>query len=132
MAGFLTHMSIFFGSILLGYLFWNWKYGLSFGIGHLAPDLLDFGVIGIIEASLKPTIIIRNQLFRPLMIFGHTFTNSIILAAVLLAIVFILFKLKKISKEKATIAAIIIIMFTLGILSHIIADELIIETNHWI
>jgi hypothetical protein len=132
MAGLLTHLSVVFGGVLLSVLFWNWKYGLSFGVGHLIPDLLDFGIAGIAEGSLNPRVIMTNPLFRPLAVLGHTFTNWIILGLVVLGGLFLLFKFDKISKKKLTMIILLMAAFLVGVLIHVVLDVLIIETNHWI
>ncbi len=80
MAGLLTHLGVaFFGFLIISFIFYKSKnkfiYGLAFSLGHLIPDILDYGIAGIKQGSLNPNIIMTNPLFRPLAILGHTFSN---------------------------------------------------------
>lgn len=134
MAGLLTHLSIALVGFLIGtFVFKNYRYGLAFAIGHLIPDLLDFGLAGIKQGSLNPAVIMTNQLFTPLAIFGHTFWHWIVIALILFLIVLWLYVNKRISKKAFKTWTIASIFFLVGVAIHVlIVDVLIIETSYWI
>jgi hypothetical protein len=139
MAGLLTHLSVaILGFLIIYFAFYKSKirsriiYGLAFFFGHLAPDLLDFGIGAIFQRSLKPTHIIFNAVFYPLKVFGHTFTNWLIIGLVIIVVMYLLYKLKKVSKKTLVIVSISIILFLIGILLHVNLDVWIQEANHWI
>lgn len=133
MAGLLTHLIIslvgFFISLAV---FKNWKYGVAFVFGHLIPDLISFGIAGIREISLNPSVIMINSWFYPLYLFSHNFIYWIIFAIVIGITLFIFYKYKKISKKTFSKIIWILFCFFIGVLFHFIFDILIQETNYWI
>jgi len=133
MAGLLTHLLVSSGlALMVFYLFRNWIYSVAVAIGHLAPDLVDFGITGIKSGSLNPSRIIFDPWFYPLKLFGHNFFNWLIIGLIIFAIVFFFYKLKKLSRKKLVIVTISIALFLVGVLFHLGLDSLIQETNHWI
>lgn len=134
MAGLLTHLTIALVGFLIGtFIFKNYRFGLAFLIGSLIPDLLDFGLAGIQQGSLDPSVIMTNQYFRPLAIFGHTFWHWIAISLLVFLIILWFYNQKRVSKKVLENTFIAIIFFLLGVGIHIlIADVLIIETSYWI
>lgn len=137
MPGLLTHLSVVLTGFLITYLIFYKNsnkiiYGLSFGLGHLIPDLIDFGIAGIKQRSLNPAEIMTNPLFRPLAILGHTFTNWLIFASIIILIIIFLYTIKKISKQSLVKIIILLFLFIIGTFIHIQLDLLIIETSYWI
>ena len=132
MAGLLTHLTVSFGGIVFAWIFFEWKYGVAFGVGHLAPDLFDFGITGILNGTLNPNVIMTYPLFHTLAAIGHSFVNWGILGVVVLGGLYGLLRFNKISKKTLTFLAIGLAAVLLGVLTHIVLDVLIIETNHWI
>ena len=84
MAGLTTHLIIVF---VVGISIWifskKWYYGAAFGLGHLIPDLISFGITGIKQKSLDPGIIMTNPWFSPLAGFSHNAFNWLIFALLL-------------------------------------------------
>ncbi|MDD5149110.1 MAG: hypothetical protein PHC28_01335 [Flavobacterium sp.] len=133
MGGLLTHLAIAsFGAGIFWLILKRYYYGLAFFVGHLIPDLLDFGITAIIKKSLSPAVIMTSPYFRPLALFGHTFSNWLIIAVILLAIIFLLYKFKKISKSKFSAIIISVILVLSGIIVHLIIDKFVIERSYWI
>lgn len=132
MAGLLTHLSVVLLGILILTYFSKWQYGFSFGFGHLFPDLLDFGITGLFTWNFKPSIIILQDWFYPLKIFGHNPLNWLIISSIILITLFTFYKLKKISKKTFKLSFYSTIFCLVGILLHLLMDVLINEANHWI
>ncbi|MFA4960244.1 MAG: hypothetical protein WC548_01125 [Candidatus Pacearchaeota archaeon] len=132
MAGLLTHLLVSSAGFLMVFYLSKKIYAATFSLGQLVPDLLDFGIAGIKQGSLNPSTIIHSPWFNPLKIFGHSFFNWLVIALIIFTLIYFLYKLEKISKNKLIMAAITIIFFLCGILIHIILDLAIIEANHWI
>lgn len=133
MAGVLTHLTISLIGFLIGtYIFKNWKYGIGFAIGHVIPDVIDFGILGLFTGSLNPAEIMTHPWFRPLAVLGHTWWHWAIFGVVCFVIFLVLYKFKKISKKNFYIFSIILIFFLVGVGVHLIVDRLIIETSYWI
>lgn len=139
MAGLLTHLGVgFAGALIIYFVFYKTKakdkviYGGIFILGNILPDLIDFGFLGIKMRSLNFSEIMKNPLFRPLAIWGHTFSNWIIIALVISVIAFLLYKLNKISKNKLIDIVTAVILVLIGVSLHLEFDTLIQETNHWI
>lgn len=139
MAGLLTHLGFgLLGFIIIWFVFYRSEkrikliYGGFFVLANILPDLIDFGILGIKQGSLNPSVIMTNPLFTPLAILGHTFSNWAILAVVIVLIEFILYKVKKISWESFVRVAIILVLVLIGVGVHLVLDVLIIETSYWI
>lgn len=133
MAGLLTHLSIALaGFIVTIVLLKKLQYGIAFVLGHLIPDLIDFGITGIIYGTLNPLEIMTKPSFEYLLILGHTVSNWIIPLSLIIVITFLLCKFGKISKPTLNIIYICLILFLIGMGIHFIADALIIETSCWI
>jgi hypothetical protein len=134
MAGLLTHLTIALVGFLIGtFIFKNWRYGLAFAIGHLIPDLLDFGIAGIKQGSLNPGVIMTNPLFQPLALFGHTFWHWIIFGLIVCFAILWLYNKNKISNKTFKTWFTVLIFFLIGVAIHVlIIDILIIETSYWI
>jgi len=139
MAGLLTHLSVgLLGFIIIYFSFYECGvktkivYGLGFFIGHLAPDLTDFGLIGLKIGSLSPQVIMRDPLFHTFAVLGHTFSNWVILGIIVLLVAGILFKFKKIQKQTFVGVVIFVIFFITGTAFHLVLDSLIQEKSCWI
>lgn len=137
MPGLLTHLSVALVGFSVLYLgFYKSKnkilYGLVFFIASLIPDMIDFGIAGLKQGSLNPSVIMTNSLFTPLAILGHTFTNWLIFAFVIFLISGLLFKFKKISKPSFIKIIISLIILLLAVFIHIKLDGFITETSYWI
>jgi len=135
MAGLLTHLIISIaGMIIIRIITKKWTYGLSFGIGQLAPDLLDFGVTSIFARSLKPSIIEIHDYFYPLLMFGHNPINWMIIGIAIMILALTTYKLNKISKNTMITIIITIVAFIIGTAVHSeILDKIrILTNNRWI
>jgi hypothetical protein len=133
MAGLLTHVLIaLIGGMIFGFIFKNWRYGRAFALGSFIPDLIDFGIAGIKQGSLDPSVIMKNNLFQPLAILGHTFGNWIIFGLLVVGIILWLYNRNKISKKTFKKSFITLVAFLTGIAVHLILDTFIIETSPWI
>lgn len=133
MAGLMTHLIIAtLGGILAWIIFKKWYYGGAFFIGHLAPDLIDFGITGLKIGSTNPSVIMQDSWFHPLMLLGHTFMHWVIFGIVIMFILMGLHNLNKIKKENYTAYILSLIMLLLGVTIHLIFDKLIIEKSYWI
>lgn len=136
MAGLLTHLIVaLFGFLLIIFLFrkkWKYSFGIAFVLGHLAPDLIDFGITGILNRTLNPAEIIQIPLYDVLWWVGHTPLHWIILSVFVLITFFMIYKLGKISKKIFINLIILLLCFILGVAIHLIIDIIIIEKNYWI
>lgn len=139
MSGLLTHLGIsLLGFIIIYFIIYKTKLknkiicGLGFAFGHLAPDLIDFGVLSIEMRSLNPYKIMTHPLFDTLALLGHTFSNWIILALIIFSISWLLYELGKISKKTFVKIIILIVLILIGILIHLKLDLIIIEKSPWI
>jgi len=133
MAGLLTHLSIALVGFIIGtFIFKNYKYGLAFLLGQFMPDLISFGITGTFQKSLNPSIIMTNKLFASMAFLGHTFIHWIVFGLIVFAIILILYKTKKITKEKYKTFFFMLIFFLIGIAIHLIVDVFVIETSYWI
>jgi hypothetical protein len=133
MGGLLTHLSISLGGFLI---IWaiskKYYYGLAFGIGHLAPDLIDFGITGLRMGSMNPSVIMTHAWFEPLMLLGHTFWHWVIFGIVFLLVIGILERYKKISGKTHMKWLLILVYFLIGVAVHLVIDLLVIEKSYWI
>ncbi len=133
MGGVLTHFSV---AIILGGIIWifskKWYYGVAFGIGHLIPDLISFGITGIKQKSLNPSIIMTNDWFSPLATFSHNALNWVLILLGITVIGVFLYCIKKISKKKFLAWILTEICFIVGLIIHLILDKIVIESNYWI
>lgn len=139
MAGLLTHLGAgFLGFLIIWFAFYKSEkktkliYGGLFVLANIIPDLIDFGIAGIKQGSLNPSVIMTNPLFRPLAILGHTFSNWLILMGIVVVILFVLYKFEKISKKVFVKTIIAIVLILVGVAIHLGLDKLIIETSYWI
>jgi hypothetical protein len=139
MAGLLTHLGLgIIGFLIIYFTFYKAKskdkiiYGIVFIIANLAPDLIDFGVLSMKTGSLNPDEIMKNPLFNPLALLGHTFPNWIILVLIIISIAWLLYELRKISKKTFVMIIISLILILIGVIIHLRLDKLIIEKNYWI
>ncbi|MEA3248338.1 MAG: hypothetical protein U9Q73_01395 [Nanoarchaeota archaeon] len=132
MAGLLTHLLVVgIGGLIITY-FLKWQYGVAFGFGHLLPDLIDFGITGLFFWNFKPSIIVIQDWFYPLKVFGHNPLNWFIISGLLILTVYGFYKFKKISKVTMKILILATVFCLIGILIHLLMDVLIQEANHWI
>jgi hypothetical protein len=133
MAGLMTHLIVaVLGSAIAWLMFKEWKYGLGFFLGHLGPDLIDFGITGLKIGSMNPSVIMGDSWFYPLMVLGHTIMNWAIFGIIIIAILMLLYKFKKIPKKAYLTSIMILVFLLIGIAMHLIFDMLIIEHSYWI
>ncbi len=133
MAGLTTHLIIVFVFAISIWIFSKkWFYAAAFGLGHLIPDLISFGITGIKQKSLDPSVIMTNDWFSPLAAFSHNALNWVAILLVLwLGLVF-LYSFKKIDKKKFAAYILVLIYFVFGVVLHLIVDKLIIEKSYWV
>lgn len=133
MGGLLTHVSIaLIGGLAFGFAFKNWKYGAAFAFGQFIPDMIDFGILGVIMGSLNPAEIMTHPWFQPLAQLGHTFVNWIIFGLIVFVIIIGLYHYDKIKYKTYKSSFIALITFLTGVAVHLIIDKLIIEKSPWI
>jgi hypothetical protein len=133
MAGLTTHLIVsIVGFGIIFAIFKNWKYGIAFAIGHLIPDLISFGITGIREGSLNPTVIMTNSWFYPLAMFGHNIVHWIIIGTIIWIAVLLLYNFKKISQKNFITIIMILVCFLIGIGIHLVFDILIQEKSYWV
>jgi len=133
MAGLLTHLTIALVGFLVGtFAFKNYRYGLAFAIGHLIPDLTDFGLAGIRQGSLDPGVIMTNPAFHPLSVFSHSPLTWILMALLFLGIMLWLYRYDKIKKSNFITGVVCVIFFIIGVAIHLTIDHLINEVSYWI
>jgi len=139
MAGLLTHLGFgFLGFFIIWFVFYKSKvktkliYGLIFVVSNILPDLVDFGILSIKMGSLNPDEIMTHRLFHTLAVIGHTFSNWIIVALVIMAIAFLFCFLKKVSWKGLMKTIIACVLALIGIAIHLKLDVLIQESSHWV
>ena len=133
MAGLLTHLGIALVGFLIGtFIFKIYRYGLAFALGHLIPDLTDFGIAGIRQGSLDPGVIMTNPAFHPLSVFSHSPFTWFVIALIFLLVMFWLYKFKKIKKYNFMTGVGCVIFFIIGVTIHLVIDQLINEVSYWI
>ncbi len=133
MGGLLTHLSVATFGLLVGiFAFKNYRYGLAFFIGHLTPDLIDFGITGLFHWEFNPAKIMTYSWFAPLAKLGHTWWHWLVFALVFLIVLFILHKFKKISDKRFKLVFILFILFLVAVGIHLGIDHLIMEKSYWI
>ncbi len=131
MPGLLTHLSVALAGCLIATLFFrNWKYGLAFVIGHLIPDVIRFGITGIVGEKYNFHEITAHPLFWKLS-FTHYAITWIIVFAAIFAAIFGLYKFKKINKKEFKTWFFVNFLFFIGAIFHLILDALIIEKSYW-
>lgn len=132
MPGLLTHLiASVIGFIAIGFLFKSYKYGLVFAIGQLIPDIIRFGVTGVVNKTLDFGEIISKPLFWTLS-FTHYVSFWIAISALIFAVIFGIYKAKKINKKRFKKWIIADGIFLASIIIHLILDALIIEKSYWI
>jgi hypothetical protein len=137
MGGLLTHLiTALIGFLIIINLFkkekWKYFFGIAFSLGHLIPDLIDFGIVGVLNRTLNPAEIIQIPLYDVLRWVGHTPLHWIIFGLFIFGICFLLYKFKRISKNIFIKLIILLACFISGVAIHLIIDELIIEKSYWI
>ena len=133
MAGLLPHLIVASIGFLIGmFIFKNYKYGLAFMFGHVIPDIIDFGIIGLFSWEFNPSIIMLSPWFRSLAVLGHTWGYWIVFGIIVFLIAFFLYKIGKISNKTFKIIFFALLFFLAGVGVHLVLDILIIETSSWI
>ena len=137
MGGLLTHLiTAFLGFLIIINLFqkekWKYLFGIAFALGHLIPDLIDFGITGILNRTLNPAEIIKIPLYDVLWWIGHTPLHWVIFGLFVFGIYFLLYNFKRISKKDFFNLIILLICFLSGVAIHLVIDLLIIEKSYWI
>lgn len=133
MAGLTTHLiAVFIGGVIIYLFSKKWYYSVAFGLGNLIPDLISFGITGLKQKSLNPSIIMTNSWFQPLALFGHNAFNWVIFALIFWLIAALIYGFKKIEQKKFANSILVLVCFISGVVLHLIFDKLIQETNYWI
>jgi hypothetical protein len=139
MAGLLTHLSAgIIGALIIYFSFYKSKpknkliYGGLFILGNILPDLVDFGILGIDMFSLNPDAIMKNPLFDAFALWGHTFSNWLIIGLIIIAIVLFLYEIEQLSKKKTIMILLGVLLVLIGITIHLRLDILIQEKSYWI
>lgn len=133
MPGLLTHLSVAFAGYLIAILFFrDYKYGLAFVIGHLIPDVIKFGVPGVMFKTMNFYEIVSKPIFEELMKVTDNIFTWVVVCVLIFGVIFLLYKLKKIDKERFRKWFIIDVIFFIAIAIHLILDALIIEKSYWI
>lgn len=139
MAGLLTHLSVaVVGFLIIYFSFYKSTtkrkiiYGLSFIVGHLIADIIDFGIPGIKNWDFTFLGALRDPLFWKLAPITHNITVWAVLVIIILTICFTLYLFKKIRKGTFVAWFIASIIFLVGMMIHLTLDVLIIEKNLWI
>jgi hypothetical protein len=139
MAGLLTHLSFgLLGFLLIWFGFYRGGtklkliYGGLFVLANIAPDLVNFGILGIVMGSLSPDKIMTHKMFHTFAILGHTFFNWVIVGFIILVVVALLFCFSRISKKTFYDTAVGVVLILIGVAIHLVLDALIIETSYWI
>ena len=132
MAGALTHiLTSIAGFLLVWAIFNRYYYGLAFAAGHLAPDVIRFGVSGLFGWTYKFHDIVSSSIFLKLG-FTHSIIFWIIFCALIFVVVFLFHISKKIPKKNFWRIVLAEVLFLAGIALHLIYDILIIEKSPWI
>jgi lysylphosphatidylglycerol synthetase-like protein (DUF2156 family) len=132
MPGLLTHLiASLIGFLALSFSFKNWKYGMAFVVGQLIPDIVRFGITGLVNGTLNFGEITTKPLFWTLS-FTHYASTWVILFAGVFVLIFVLYKAKKIDKKKFKKWFTINLIFLIATIIHLILDALIIEKSYWI
>ena len=137
MAGLLTHLAISAFLFIVIFIFSKkWYYGLSAFFGQLMPDIIKFGITGIVIESFSYREILKNQLFYTLDHYTGYYAAGyffwIMLAVFSIIFFSMLASFKFMKKKKAKHIAISTIIFSISAIVHVIIDILIIERNPWI
>ena len=132
MPGLLTHLiASIIGFVGIGLLFRNYKYGLVFAIGQLIPDIIRFGITGVVNKTFDFGEIISKPLFWTLS-FTHEVFFWIIVFTLIFAVIFGVYKAKKINRKIFRKWIIADCIFLASTIIHLILDALIIEKSYWI
>ncbi len=137
MAGLTTHIiisiSLFFIIFLVSR---KWYYGVAAFFGQLMPDIIKFGVTGIVIKNFSYNKILKTPLFYTLDHYtGYYFAGYFfwIMLVVFSALLFsMLVSFKFIKKQRARQIVISTIIFSISAIMHLILDIFIIEKNPWI
>jgi hypothetical protein len=132
MGGLLTHVGIaLFGFLIILAISRKWKFGIAFAIGQLAPDVIRFGLTGLLDEKFTFGEIVQDSLFWKLA-FTHYLVAWVVVFLVVAGILFVLYKKNKLKKEKFKKWVIADAVFLLAIIIHLIIDALVIEKSFWI
>lgn len=132
MPGLLTHLSVAFLGFLVVFLFSNYKYGLVFIFGHVIPDAIKFGVPGVMFRTISFYEIVSKDVYSKIMNFTDNIFTWVVVCVLIFLVVFVLWKLKKISLERFKKWIVMDVIFFVAIAIHLILDVLIIEKSYWI
>lgn len=137
MAGLTTHIVISISLFLAIFIFSKkWYYGASAFFGQLMPDIIKFGITGIVIESFSYREILKNPLFYTLDHYtgyyfaGYFFWSMLSIFSLLFFSMLVSFKFIK--KKRARQIVISTIIFSISAIIHLILDILIIEKNPWI
>ena len=137
MAGLITHVAISAVLFFVIFIFSKkWYYGASAFLGQLMPDIIKFGITGIVIKSFSYREILKNQLFYTLDHYtGYYFAGYFFwtMLSVFSALFFsMLVSFKFIKKQRAKQIVIFTIIFSISAIMHLILDIFIIERNPWV
>lgn len=137
MAGFLTHIAI---SLVLFFVIFlyskKWYYGVAGFLGQLMPDVIKFGITGIVIRSFSYREILKTQLFYTLDHYtgysfaGYFFWAMLVIFVLLFCSVLVYFKFIK--KKEASNLVKSTMIFAVCAVIHLIIDLFIIERNPWV
>jgi hypothetical protein len=132
MPGLLTHLIVSaIGFLLASLIFRNWKYGAAFVTGQLIPDVVRFGVTGLVNGTLNFGEITSKPLFWTLSFTHYSLTWSVVFALIFV-VLFCLYKSKKIKLKQFRQWFVMNLIFLTAVMIHLLLDILIIEKSYWI
>ncbi len=137
MAGLITHLIISSALFLAIVIFSKkWHYGASAFIGQLMPDIIKFGITGIVIESFSYKEILRHKLFYTLDYYTGFYLAGyffwIMLAVFSLLFFSMLVSFKFIKKQRARQIVISIAIFSISAILHLIIDVFVIEKSPWV
>ncbi len=132
MPGLLTHLIVAFVGFLVVTLSFNYKFGFAFAIGQLIPDVIKFGIPGVMFRTTSFREILSKPIYWQLDGFTHHVYFWILICVLVVVITFVLYKLSKMKKETFKKWLIANIIFFVSIAIHLVLDVLIIEKSYWI
>jgi membrane-bound metal-dependent hydrolase YbcI (DUF457 family) len=132
MAGLTTHLTIaLIGGLIILLSFKQWKWGLGFFIGQLAPDSIRFGITGLVNHTLDFGQIIAKPLYWTLAFTHYYYVWTLVFASIF-GILYLLLKKKKINKKQFKEWFIADAVLLSAVILHLIVDKFIIEKSFWI
>ena len=101
MPGLLTHLiTSFVGLLVIALISKKWRYGWAFVAGQLIPDIIKFGIPGIMFKTIQFNEIVSKPLFWQLNSFTHNITFWILISVLVLGITFMFYRMDWMKKQK--------------------------------